>query len=300
MSGAVRGTGRSGGGNPNSHPVGEAAERIARATREALAGTDPGAVRAVVLGMAGSARLADPAAAERFARIWPELGLHCPVRTTGDSEVAFAAGTPLPRGTVLIAGTGAIAGRIEDHRLTRTAGGHGWLLGDEGSAFWLGREAVRTALAELDRREPPGALTDRVRVRLLGDEPVEDLRRSLITAAGAGPPIALAELAPVVTGAAQQDDPAARAIVARAAEELVAAVAVLEPDPAEPVVLAGGLLAPDAPLQRAVRARLSGAVRTAGSGAAGAAWLAARELAAEPDQLHARLLATGADGLAER
>ncbi len=49
----------------------------------------------------------------------------------------------MPSGVLLIAGTGSIAlGRDEDGRLLR-AGGLGPLLGDEGSAFWIGRAWAR-------------------------------------------------------------------------------------------------------------------------------------------------------------
>ncbi len=49
-------------------------------------------------------------------------------------------------GVLLIAGTGSIAyGRNAEGREAR-AGGWGWMLGDEGSGWWIGREAVRAVL----------------------------------------------------------------------------------------------------------------------------------------------------------
>ena len=56
-----------------------------------------------------------------------------------------------PGGIGMVVGTGAIAvARDADGRLI-TAGGWGWVLGDEGSAAGIIREAVRAALGELDR-----------------------------------------------------------------------------------------------------------------------------------------------------
>ena len=70
---------------------------------------------------------------------------------------------------MLIAGTGSAAGLVRDHRLVRTADGHGWLLGDDGSGFWLGREAVRSVLRKLDLGEPIGLLGQAVVRAVLPD-----------------------------------------------------------------------------------------------------------------------------------
>lgn len=56
---------------------------------------------------------------------------------------------------VLVAGTGSIAMSYKKeagHQVTRTGrvGGWGYLLGDDGSGFWLGREALRVALRSVD------------------------------------------------------------------------------------------------------------------------------------------------------
>jgi N-acetylglucosamine kinase-like BadF-type ATPase len=291
LSGRVLGSGEAAGGNPNSHPVGEAVRQISEAARSALRDVDPAAVRNCVVGMAGVSKMADPEFTELFDRAWSRLGLHCAKHTINDCEVAFAAGTPDPDGTVLIAGTGAIAARISQHRTAAIIGGHGWLLGDEGSAFWLGREAVRAALRALDRGEPLHGLTAAVRDRLLPDVP-DAQRRQLISAVNAGPPIRLAELAPLVTTAA---DETADDIIRRGARALAdTADATRSPGDTGPIVLAGGLVAPGNPVGEALRAELAdrgwGEPRTAGPGAAGAAWLAGLDLSDDPATLHKRLL----------
>ncbi|MER5394313.1 BadF/BadG/BcrA/BcrD ATPase family protein [Saccharopolyspora sp. NPDC002686] len=291
LSGRVLGCGEAAGGNPNSHPADEAVRQIATATLTALRDVDPARVRAGVIGMAGVSKMADPQFRELFEREWARLGLDCGLRAISDSEVAFAAGTPEPTGTVLIAGTGAIAARIEQHRLTRTVGGYGWLLGDEGSAYWLGREAVRATLAALDRGETLHGLTAAVRETLLPDNP-DAQRKQLISAVNSAPPIRLAELAPLVTKAS---DPTATAIIDHAARVLAdTAAETRTPDDRTPIVLAGGLVAPANPVGEALRAELTSRgfpePHTAGPGAAGAAWLAAHDLTPDPAALHARLL----------
>ncbi|MBB5153891.1 N-acetylglucosamine kinase [Saccharopolyspora phatthalungensis] len=291
LSGRVLGSGEAAGGNPNSHPADEAVRQIAKAACAALRDIDPAAVRNCVVGMAGVSKMADPEFSELFDREWSRLGLHCPKHPISDCEVAFAAGTSAPGGTVLIAGTGAIAARIEQHRIAVIVGGHGWLLGDEGSAFWLGREAVRAALRALDRGEPLHGLTAAVRDRLLPNAP-DAQRKQLISAVNAAPPIHLAELAPLVTSVG---DETAEDIIRRAARVLADTVAATRsPADTSPIVLAGGLLARGNPVGEALRAELAdrgyGKPRVAGSGAAGAAWLAALDLTADPTALHNRLL----------
>jgi len=52
------------------------------------------------------------------------------------------------RGVVVIAGTGSIAYGYDGMR-TYVTGDRGWLVGDFGSGFWIGRETLRELLAEL-------------------------------------------------------------------------------------------------------------------------------------------------------
>ena len=299
LRGRTLGIGEAGGGNPNSHPPEQAVGQVRAAAHDALAGIATSQVRAGVLGMAGVSKMSDPVVAELFDTMWAELGLTCPMTVVSDCEVAFAAGTPAESGTVVIAGTGAVAARISQHRLASTVGGYGWLLGDEGSAFWLGREAVRESLRALDRRESePGELVSSVFSTLLAEPgaPGDELRKHLITAVNAAPPIQLAELAPLVTTASRAGDKTAIDIVRRAAALLAeTALATRNPGDTTPIVLAGSLAAAGNPIGDALRAELTARsiaeIRTAGPGASGAAWLAALDVVSAPaDDLHAKYL----------
>jgi N-acetylglucosamine kinase-like BadF-type ATPase len=75
-----------------------------------------------------------------------------------DSRLLLAAGGA-STGVAVIAGTGSAAwgknGRGEEAR----AGGWGYLLGDEGSGYWLGREAVRHSLRRMNQGLEPDELT---------------------------------------------------------------------------------------------------------------------------------------------
>ncbi|HET8578027.1 MAG TPA: BadF/BadG/BcrA/BcrD ATPase family protein [Methylomirabilota bacterium] len=114
------------------------------------------------------------------------------VRVISDVEAAYHGALGARPGVLLLAGTGSIAlGRDARGRWAR-AGGLGPLLGDEGSAFWIGREWLRAAARQRGRR--PG--------RRLGAAPDAIIR--------------IAALAPAVLRRARRGDRAARLIVATA------------------------------------------------------------------------------------
>ncbi|MEU8410918.1 BadF/BadG/BcrA/BcrD ATPase family protein [Micromonospora sp. NPDC048842] len=299
------GTGRAGGGNPTSHGAERAAAELLTALREALADVDPTRAAAGTIGLAGAGRLlADPAGRAAFDQAWHDAGLRCPYEVHGDALVAYASGTAAPDGTILIAGTGAITAQVHELRLDRIADGHGWLLGDAGSGFWLGREAVRRLLADLDAGRGLGALTTTVLTEILGSADIAARPRDTVDATiqtvTRRPPIELARLAPLVVDAATHGDPVATALITTAAGHLTESVSRIRPAGAvTPIVLGGGLLTADTPLAAAVRAEIArhwpdAPLRTAGDGAAAAAWLAARGLpeVTDPAALHARLFPT--------
>ena len=71
-----------------------------------------------------------------------------------DALVALEAGAPGEPGVVVISGTGSISyGRNAQGEAAR-AGGWGYVLGDEGSGYWIGRAALRAVLRQADRRGP--------------------------------------------------------------------------------------------------------------------------------------------------
>ncbi|WP_162448701.1 N-acetylglucosamine kinase [Phytoactinopolyspora mesophila] len=165
--GQLHGAGTGPGANLTSHSVDNAFAAIFTALRDAVADIDPAEVRQAHIGTAGPANFKQPGVGAAFEDVWHGAGLTCPYEITGDPEVAFVAGTPEPDGSLLLCGTGAVAARFEDRRRIHTADAHGWLLGDMGSGFWLGREAVRSTLGTLGRLDLPGPLGRKVMHELL-------------------------------------------------------------------------------------------------------------------------------------
>ncbi|WP_433328739.1 BadF/BadG/BcrA/BcrD ATPase family protein [Spirillospora sp. CA-294931] len=171
----MAGTGTGPGANPNSG--GDTAGALTTALREALGDIDRATVIAGMFGIAGAGSAGRPAAVAAARRAWQAVGLRGSPAVVTDIAVAFAAGTNAPKGIVVFSGTGAGAAVISDGTIVQRADGYGWLVGDEGSAVWLGREAVRAALAAYDGRGSPTLLTESVPRALLGASVVDSARR---------------------------------------------------------------------------------------------------------------------------
>ncbi len=302
LDGVVCGRGTAPGGNPTTGGLDRAVSSMAAAIRRALGPVDPAGVGQAVVGVAGGARFYDPEVHALFARSWAGLGLDCPVEVVGDIVVAFAAGTPAPDGHVLVSGTGAIAAEVVDHTLVRMAGGLGWLLGDEGSAFWIGREAARATVAAYDGQRAMTPLARAVAATLLGGAEAAaapTARADVVAAVYDQPPAALAHLAPLVSRLGDEGEDEGRRIMLAAADELVACLAQLRPSTAvSPIVLAGSCVAGSRLLHVGLTQRLArrwdAPIELVADGAAGAAWLAATRLAgpAAYEDLHRRLVQT--------
>lgn len=309
--GTLLGRGEAAGANQHSSD-GDPVAQFIEALRTALAGLDPARVAAGVFGIAGAGAAGHAAAQGMADSAWRSAGLPGRPTVVTDIAVAFAAGTPAPEGSVLIAGTGAVAAALRAGEIVRRCDGYGWLLGDEGSAVWLGREAVRATLAAIDGRGEATALVGQVTRTLLSEDaspdgtpvdhqPPDALIQALLAVVYGRSPAQLGLLAPLVGRAARGGDAVARAIADDAAARLLASVDAVrdEVPPGSPVVVTGSV-AREGPIADAVRAGLaSRGVQpvTAGDGVLGAAALALREHHGDAPlatEIHERLTATSA------
>ena len=101
----------------------------------------------VCAGFSGAGR---PEAAEGYRMALQELLPNSEIIIETDAFIAYIGALGLRPGVLLIAGTGSIAlGRRKDGEMIRV-GGWGPSFGDEGSGYWIGREAIRTALRAHD------------------------------------------------------------------------------------------------------------------------------------------------------
>jgi N-acetylglucosamine kinase-like BadF-type ATPase len=165
----------------------------------------------ICLGMAGVDR---PDDARIIRGILARIGYRAKVLVVNDALIALEAGLPGAAGIVLIAGTGSIAYGRDDRGRAARAGGLGHILSDEGSGYWLGREALRAVVRAGDGRGERTALTGAVLRHYGAAEPAD------LYGAGARPAF-VAALGPEVGETAEAGDPVAQAIVERGAGELV-------------------------------------------------------------------------------
>jgi N-acetylglucosamine kinase-like BadF-type ATPase len=114
-------------------------------------------VTAVGLGMAGVDR---PGDREMVHDILTRIARFPNVIITNDAEAALVGGVGHRHGVVLIAGTGAFAYGVNARGETGRADGWGYLLGDEGSAYWIGAEGLRAIARAHDGRGPATELTE--------------------------------------------------------------------------------------------------------------------------------------------
>ena len=230
------------GGGANLQAVGELeVEKVLHEVMEEAIGDRDIVPAAICLGIAGVDREED---ARVIGGIMRRIGYKAKTLVVNDALVALEAGAPDQPGVVVIAGTGSIAYGRNDRNQAARAGGWGYVLGDEGSGYWIGRAALRAVLREADRRGPETALTGLL-LKFYGVAKAQDLIHQVYH--GTLRPSAIAALAKCVQSAFTDGDSVAIGILRSAADELEScALSVarrIEIVGSEfPFVLAGGML----------------------------------------------------------
>ncbi|MCB9136659.1 MAG: ATPase [Anaerolineales bacterium] len=249
--GVVCGVGTSGPSNYDDVGIEQAQANISAAVAAAWAQTGLPAqtCTAAFLGMAG---VVSPSDVRVILNIAKNLQLAPPARTgvQHDIHIALVGGLGGRPGIALIAGTGSACYGINAVGENWRAGGWGQLIGDEGSSYWLGLQAMRAAVRATDGRGKPTSLEAMV-LRTLNLTAMNDIMHLLYSDGLSRS--AIAALAPLVVNTAMQEDVVAKQLVVQAAKDLadsVYAVAQrLNMLDASELVLIGGLL-DHAPLVR--------------------------------------------------
>jgi N-acetylglucosamine kinase-like BadF-type ATPase len=202
----------------NLHTAGElAVEKVLHDVMEgALRGR--GIVPAAIcLGIAGVDRTDE---AQTVRALMRRIAHQSRVLVVNDALVALEAAAPDQPGIVIIAGTGSIVfGRNAQGEAAR-AGGWGHMIGDEGSGYWIGREALAAVMRAGDGRGPETGLT----VEVLAHFGLADISRlPRIVYDREVPRKSVAALGALVQQVAQQGDAVAMGVLERGAEELVLA-----------------------------------------------------------------------------
>ncbi|XAS65861.1 BadF/BadG/BcrA/BcrD ATPase family protein [Micrococcaceae bacterium Sec5.8] len=111
--------------------------------------------------------------AEDAAALAALIAPHVPgarITVVHDSRLLLAAGGA-STGVAVIGGTGSAAWGRNSLGGEARAGGWGYLLGDEGSGYWLGREAVRHSLRRMNQGLEPDELTSALLASCGVDDP---------------------------------------------------------------------------------------------------------------------------------
>jgi N-acetylglucosamine kinase-like BadF-type ATPase len=229
--------------NTNFVPFKQAQKAALSVVQEVLRAAQ---VRGETVSLLASALVGARFGAETFGLLLPNATYHYYT----EREVVFArAGIYAPHGVALVAATGATAfGVRHDDGRQVFLGGWGSLLGDEGSAYALGLQGLRSAARVYEGRlTVHTCLVEAVceHFHLQGDA----FRKELVALAYQKPLSRpeIAGLAPVITHLAAQGDALAARLTAETAGDLAdlarhACLRLFNPDEIFDLVVAGGLV----------------------------------------------------------
>lgn len=174
----------------------------------------------VFVGIGGLFTDQERSSVKALVRRLPYVDDQTDLRVSNDMETALFSGGTYDSGIALISGTGMVAyGKHlgKEHK----CGGWGYKEGDLGSAYHLGREALRYLARTLDHRyEPDNFSAEIAAITKIND--IDDLLPGLNRYFGER--TKTAQLAPIVTKYANLNHSIAKAIVDRATDELLLAV----------------------------------------------------------------------------
>lgn len=164
--------------------------------------------------LSGLGRMADQV---EFKKVLDANNLSEKIFVEGDALAALEGAIPDEQGIILIAGTGSIAfGKSETGHVFR-AGGWGYLLGDEGSGFSIGKKGLNAALQDFDGRGIQTALRAKFEKFFAVDSIEKSITHIYTSYSNRGD---LAKFAPFVFEEAKNGDEVAKSIVLQAAQDL--------------------------------------------------------------------------------
>jgi N-acetylglucosamine kinase-like BadF-type ATPase len=203
----------------NLHTAGElSVEKVLHEVMEEAIGDRGITPAAICLGIAGVDRDDE---ARTVRAIMRRIGQRSRVVVVNDALIALVAGAGDAPGIVIIAGTGSIVYGKNQAGDAARAGGWGHMIGDEGSGYWIGREALAAVMRGADGRGPSTGLTEDV----LDHFSIADVSRlPRIVYDREQPRMSVAAIGPLVQRASEQGDAVATRILERAADELVLGV----------------------------------------------------------------------------
>ena len=196
-------------------------------------------VKAICLGLAGVDTEKD---AELMKKQVESLNVAKLVYVVNDTEIALIGGVGSEHGVVVVAGTGSAAFGCDGKGHKVHAGGWGWILGDEGSAFRIGQQGLQAVIRALEGRGEYTRLIDNLIQRWQlhsRDELISALRARTWSRSD------VASMAEWVAITASNGDNVAQQIMRHAGEELgllaISVIRQLQIDGEFRIALTGGV-----------------------------------------------------------
>lgn len=235
------------------------AERLQELKQALLNQAGPGAIRWTTLGVAGAGR---KQARQTVQNALQKADLqHATVLT--DAELLYFAAHGEKPGLLISSGTGSVCLVGLNDGVLHQLGGWGYLLGDEGSGYDVGRQAIRHVLTEAQAGEARSPFAR----ALLSHYGVSDHTELVsLVYASENPQHVIASSARVVFEFCHNTNVVAREIVANAAEALVrlavSGCAQIQTPPPYRSALGGSLFADDSPVRQSFLAKSKAAALT--------------------------------------
>ena len=198
---------------------GSSYDQVRQTVREAVADMAkmPGGLMGCAALQVGLAGASNPSARSLLEQAVREAGFEGELRLAGDHETMLH-GAVGREGAVLISGTGSIALGKNSHGEAFRCGGWGYLIGDEGSGYCIGRDILAAVARAQDGRDRPTCLAGQV-FEALSISSLEEMIRFVYDPSS--DKARIASLAPLLVPALMKGDEAAHEIAHRAAGELV-------------------------------------------------------------------------------
>ncbi len=221
LDGKIIGIGYGGSSNQNVVGLKKAYLNIMKAIQEAISGANANVLVSCV-GLAGIDN------EENYSMMSSKLKSNSFIKNlilVSDAEIALASGTWGQYGVVIIAGTGSNVYGKNVYGESARSGNWGYIIGDEGSAYYISRLALNAVFREYDGRGSHTILTEMVKSYFKVNElseiiPIIYKRMSIPE---------IASLAGLVSQAARMNDSIAKSILRMGGKELgLASVAVIK------------------------------------------------------------------------
>ncbi len=208
----------------------------------------------ICIGMAGIDRKEQ---IERLKKEMTPFFPNIPLEVVNDALPALTAGTEGESGVVLVAGTGSICVGEDEQGHTERSGGFGYLIGDEGSGFDIGRQGILAAIQSVEGRGPKTKLWS-VATEFFG---ICDKREMITKVYESNHPVGkVASFAKGVLEISESDSVAFDIVKSAVAhcQRLVTSVVERLPGPtSKNVVLSGGLFTNTEKLKRKLQSELN-------------------------------------------